>query len=1142
MNLPKFTDCVFAAATVAAVMACQSSEAFTGPKRPMPKVPEATAELGTLPPARYVTDYYAPPTDWWPKKEIKDYTVHTRVPDLFWLKYDGANTLALRLKPITKDMVARQMGADLIFNSNATNFVAKLENDEDNRTIGVFNLDVPADDFIEFSFKAKNTAIANAGKDMWIYSDGLFKKTKLSECVDKATSCKDGFTAYKVKLSPKAGAKLKNIAFILDKANADGFKQEWIIMDLLFRRSAPKARFTDIPQRQWIRQADFDKDPAAITAANGIKDVYSFIESKPEGFETMPLSLVWDKNYTQDGSYDDPATYKPTFVEEKIDGKTYKGIRFTLQTGKACYVRFPVKFDASVYNTLSFLTKIELPKDLKFRNTNNKLKLEEGELAKKAILGDDYQRFYGSDNVKMNLHFDSFGFGYGNRAMDIEEWCKYGHPQGTVAQSWQRGAAAPAGYKAVVFDAVNDVFIGNKNSYIKDTTYWCFYYDTRKIAPGQTVTVTILDPKVTKGLMYAGGDLVKHAEFLKWRDSYKPTTTSLRDSKKYLGAPAKGMLKDEIEIVDDHKPEAEFIVTHGTSEPRYQRIVDRALETLNRLFTEKYKMTSPIPVLSQPSKEDNTKIYIGGDHYRRINRKQYDEDMKRLYGTDGFAVRAVRADDYDAIYIYAADFNFAGNSRGLANGIYTWIMNNTDIICTGAKGAEFVFDIEPSGDMEAVWGDDIQISPLAIRGPGLVYGSYDCNDFNRCTRVSVWCDASIGGHRPRSTNHWWGYGTSRNIDGTKPPKGQLSDTCGLDENGNRMVPGCYTGHPCLVSVLDNAKDEYISMAFKPEKGCGSQYQFEPHGWAKYPVNSKGFGWNRYDIFGLWVEDSQTICQCEKCFTPIRLPNGDLIERPRGCHSMGECEFLSTQFYANGSAMINQVNVYARRDMKVESIAYFWMQEPPAFNISRNYYVRFCPYIRKDYMEPIFSPANDVWYRNIYRWGQMDCGLSMYEYTLLYQCAHPVADVFQRELQAEIDQGRLLEMFFEPGPAVLPDLIERWTIMQLLWDPYQDVAELRRKFIRRAFREAAPEMEKFFTTINYANYQAGPSNRIEFEMEGGSAIILNSMPATDGKGGTLIDECTRYLEAAMKAVKNEKAKVHVEAWYKAWPKYVKCARR
>ncbi len=1105
-------------------------------------VPAPSVEAGTMPPSRYVTDYYAPTTDWLPKREIKDYTVQTRVPDLFWLKYDGANTLALRMKPITKEMLARQMKAELIFNKNATNFTAKLENDEANRTIGVFDINVPADDFIEFSFKAKNTALENAGGNLWVYSDGLFKKTKIADCVDKETACKDGFTAYKIKISPKSGAKLKNIAFILDKATADGYKQEWIVMDLLFRRSAPKARFTDVPQRQWILKADFDKDPAAITTANGIKDAYTFINSNPEGLETIPLSLDWDKAYDpkDKGSCDNPATYKPTPVTETINGKTYKGIRFTLQMGMACYVRFPMNFNAEKYNTLSFLTKIDLPADLKFRNTQNNYVVEEGARAGKALLGDDYQRCFGSDNTKMNLHFDSFGFGYGSKKMDIEEWCKYGHAQGSVAQSWQRGAAAPEGWKAVVFDAVNDVFIGNKNSWLKETSYWAFYYDTKKIAPGQTVTVTILDPKATSGLMYAGGNLVKHAAFLKWRESYKPGSTNYKEGKKYLGAPEKGRLKKKIEIVDNHKPKAEFIVTYGTPEPRYRTIVERAIDRLNSLFVEKYQMTTNFPVLTAPSKADNTKIYIGGDAYAKVNKNEYDADMKRLKGTDGFAVRA---DGDEAIYIYAAPFNFAGDSRGLANGIYTWIMNNTDIICTGAKEAEFVFDIEKSGDMDAVWGDDIQISPLAVRGPGIVEGSYTCNDFNRCTRTGVWCDAAIGGHRPRSTCHWWGYGTRLNMDGSRPEKGALSDTCGLDENGKRMPPGCYTGHPCLVSVLDNAKNEYVDWSFSPVNGCGTIFGYvnPPKSWSETPMKN-GYGWNRYDIYGLWVEDSQTLCQCEKCFTPIRLPNGELLKRPRSCQSMKEGEFLSTQFYANGSAMINQVNVYANRKMKVESIAYFWMQEPPAINISRNYYVRFCPYIRKDYMEPIFSPANDIWYRNLYRWGQLDCGLSTYEYTLLYQVAHPVADVFQRELQAEVEECGLEEMFFEPGPAILPDNIERWTILQLMWDPYQDVEELRRTFIRRAFREAAPEMEKFFTTINYANYQAGPNNRIEFEMEAVSAIILNSMPARDGKGGTLLDECTRYLEAAMKNVKNEKARLHVEKWYKGWPKFVKCGKR
>lgn len=52
-------------------------------------LPPPSAEHGTLPPDVYIEDYYAPPPDFVPQREIRDYTLNTRVPDYFWLRYDG---------------------------------------------------------------------------------------------------------------------------------------------------------------------------------------------------------------------------------------------------------------------------------------------------------------------------------------------------------------------------------------------------------------------------------------------------------------------------------------------------------------------------------------------------------------------------------------------------------------------------------------------------------------------------------------------------------------------------------------------------------------------------------------------------------------------------------------------------------------------------------------------------------------------------------------------------------------------------------------------------------------------------------------------------------------------------------------------
>ena len=48
-------------------------------------------------------------------------------------------------------------------------------------------------------------------------------------------------------------------------------------------------------------------------------------------------------------------------------------------------------------------------------------------------------------------------------------------------------------------------------------------------------------------------------------------------------------------------------------------------------------------------------------------------------------------------------------------------------------------------------------------------------------------------------------------------------------------------------------------------------------------------------------------------------------------------------------------------------------------------------------------------------------------------------------------------------------IEFWTLTRLYWNPYADPDQLRKYYIRRTYREAAPAVERFYGTIRDAYY-------------------------------------------------------------------------
>ena len=418
--------------------------------------------------------------------------------------------------------------------------------------------------------------------------------------------------------------------------------------------------------------------------------------------------------------------------------------------------------------------------------------------------------------------------------------------------------------------------------------------------------------------------------------------------------------------------------------------------------------------------------------------------------------------------------------------------------------------------MDLVWGKDyLNIPPLKDWRVFHGYKAEAVTDRN-LGAPEDWVAGrwEYAGRRNRATNHWWGFGAySVKPDGskdTKTPNGKW----GLGYDGKRMVPGCYTGHPCLLNVLEDAKADFLSDMFR-------KHADNPQAPA-----GKAYGYRLFDVKGLWVEDTLNICQCEKCLTPIRLANGLLVTPDNQA-------FRGVQFYSNACAMIHAVNVHAKRNMKVESIGYFWMSSIPPFELSRNYVIRFCPYIRKNYAVPIYAPCNDLFWRDFYRWSQLDVELGLYEY-FLFVGIRPWTDTYKYDLQAEAELG-LVFATPECDRSALA-ATEAFALSRIFWTPDVDVEELRKFYLQRIFREAASAMEKFYTAVHRHFYRNIAENiSMEFD-EGEIGALAWIFPSDNGKG-CVADELNGYLEEAKKAVRHPASKLLLEDFCKEWDKYI-----
>lgn len=1058
-----------------------------------------STKAGTLPPAQYVTDYYAPPPDWIPARAIRDYNLNTRVPDLFWLKYDGAYTLALRIRPMTERRIGKALEVGLIpteHKADASVFSVNAEKTDVNRQVIIRNLNISASDFVEFSFKMKSTNSA----PVKVTAKGV-ASIETDKHEDNEVKCLDGFKAYKVKFSPKTGAVLRELRIQLPASETYNPEEEYVFFDLNFKRSAAKARFTDLPHRQWILKSTFVENHS-LTVKDGIRDVCSFVNANPPEIES--IDLPW-KNFElcEQKGKDIDGGFKVESVKETLDGKEVDALRITLESGPRCYLKFPVKFDAVKFNTMTFLTKIELPEGLDRRK----------------IYGDTVPMLYGTDARTVNSFFDTFSFGLYSATRDHMDWNRFGASPGLTAYHRQRDAKTPKGWTAVALDVINSDKVGNKSTFYPEVTHWCFYYDNRKIPEGKKVVVTIVNPKASSGIMYAGGNMEKYKEFL--AEKHRFIMKDFTDGSKYLEAPETNRLPEPLPFIRGYAPQAEIILANRGYAAPYKIIVQRALNYFQSFLQNKYGLLEQIPVLNKASDKDNVKIFLGGSHYADVDKTQYDADMKTLKGTPGCAIRAKGKN----IYIYGGDFNYSGTARGIANGLYLFLENNTDEIMAYSATRHWVgyrqnvFEFDKSGNMDIVWGNGyLNVPPLktwSMTGSDIVY--LDRN-FSAPGKWASGGDWEYGGLRNRSTNHWWGYGASvKTPDGKddwKTPNGKW----GLGEDGKRMVPGCYTGHPCLIQVLDDAKESYLNAALE-----------------KVADNPQGaYGYQVYDLMGLWVEDTLKTCQCDKCRTPIRLANGSLVAPDRE-------EFLSTQFFANGCAMINAVNVHAKRDMQIESIAYFWMSRIPLFDISRNYKIRFCPYIRKDYAVPIYAPANDLFWRDMYRWSQMDiASLGIYEY-FLYVNLRPWSSVFQYDLKAEIDIG--LQTATPETQQNGFCMLEQWVTTRLFREPDRDPKELRKYYIWRTFREAAPEMEKFYFTLHNLYFKTQAYSQ-PMEFEDAEQIMVNAFmtESSSNPDMTVGDELCSHMERARATVRNPSSRKILDDLYMEWTKYAEAARK
>jgi hypothetical protein len=164
-------------------------------------------------------------------------------------------------------------------------------------------------------------------------------------------------------------------------------------------------------------------------------------------------------------------------------------------------------------------------------------------------------------------------------------------------------------------------------------------------------------------------------------------------------------------------------------------------------------------------------------------------------------------------------------------------------------------------------------------------------------------------------------------------------------------------------------------------------------------------------------------------------------------------------------------------------------------------------------------------------------LGLYEY-FLEMNFRPWADVFQPDFESEREYG-ILDVILESDVGIACSM-ERWVVGRMMWEPHRSPPELRREFLNRTWREAASDMEKFFSLFYRTVYRDfAPYQPMEFEdrQQLGVLILRTKTP----EGISVEEAMEQHLRDAEKNVRNPDSKQLLGEFRSVWDAYRKKAR-
>lgn len=499
------------------------------------------------------------------------------------------------------------------------------------------------------------------------------------------------------------------------------------------------------------------------------------------------------------------------------------------------------------------------------------------------------------------------------------------------------------------------------------------------------------------------------------------------------------MAKVSGSLVANGKPAASIILNGAQSDLR-ERFAAYELRRWVKAVTG-----AELPIFESDKNVEGTKIYIG----HAFAGKQFSSSLKKLEDSEGYAF-VPRDGNF---YIFGA------NSKGTLFGTWRFIEENLDLIWSRPLDYGTIF--EPLKNAKIVSKARLDIPSFKMRSwsmPGGVQNNEITNLYY--ARNGANPGLTVIGYRPdhylarmyaRSIRVGGGfmYGYLGKYKETNPEFFPLTD--GKRKLTNHAQP-CFTNKLSVETIVKEAR---IHMDTAPDDNvyldCGN-------------------------------EDTWVCCECDTCLAPIKLPDGTTLEA-KSKFSDKDPLFRSTQLYMFLNAVAEGLEK-EYPDTKITTLAYIFSAEYPAVPIHKNVLSLFAPYPTHNMRFPLRdshsrgTAAGRTWAERFDDWCKGESPLAFYEYLgnayfnamadataenlrdLKHKAKNPYG--INSEALQDFDQSLYGIGNFKQMWDV--NSMNMWVITRLMWDPDQNVDELRKEFIRKAYREAAPQMTEFWNII------------------------------------------------------------------------------